>query len=778
MTVRKPMKAVIMCGGAGSRLKPLTEIRPKPLVKILNMPVLERILLHLFQTPNVSEICLSLGYKSQEIADFCNLRAFPVPVRLCEEARPLGTAGGVKNCLPESDEPVCVLSGDNLVGTDLSKVMAFHSAAGADVTLVGKDMDDPREYGTVVTDDRQNILSFVEKPTWERAQSRRVNTGIYILSPEILKLIPAHTFFDFSEHLFPLLLERRKRFLCYPSDAFWADIGEFPQYLQATAALLQTAGTPVPPGDALYTEDVTDESGNTIVAPCLIGRGARLGADNRIGPNVVLGNDAALGSGCFLKDCVVGEGAQIGDRTDVIGAILDENVRVGANCVMEKGAVAAYGAEIGNFTRVLAGVKIWPGKKILPESVLSADMFYESPQRLEADSFGVSGKVYSQFTAADAAKLGQAVASVRGTVRIGVGCDSKSCSEIYKTLCAAGIRSCGVICYDFEEIFKAQAQFYSAYCGLDLFLYISASGDTVNVSFLGGSGLPVSAKKAREINNNFRFSAFSFASARESTELFRMHLLSTAYTAALHRMLPQSLDGMAVSAECENECLKTLFRDFLKKAGAAEGQGGLQFLINETGTEMYCIENDRFYAGDRIKAALCELEFARGRSVIVPEDAPLSLEETAARYGVRVSRMYENAEETRKEPMEILENLWNFDAVFLCVKLLQVLVGADTSLEKLLETQRDFSVRKKVIEFDCPPAKLRDRIEATGARKTNADDVYYTLRDKKGTARVRQLGNANRLRVLVQAADMEAAKEIAAQISAKINARIDNKIKK
>lgn len=773
------MKAVIMCGGAGSRLKPLTEVRPKPLVEILNMPVLERILRHLSQTQGVSEVFLSLGFKAQDIASFCAARSFPLPVRLCEETTPLGTAGGVKNCLPESDEPVCVLSGDNLIGVDLDKVLAFHTAAGADVTLVGKDVPDPREYGTVVTDDQQNILSFIEKPTWEQARSGRINTGVYILSPAILELIPANTFYDFSEHLFPLLLERKKRFLCYPSDAFWADIGEFPLYLSASAALLQTPDTPVPPGDVLYTEDHTDAAGNTFFAPCLVGGGARFGANNRIGPFAVIGAGVRIGSGCLLKDCVVGENAVIGDGTDVLGAILDENVTVGANCVLESGAVAAYGVQIGNFARVLAGVKIWPGKKILPESVLSADMFYDSPQQLEADVFGVSGKLYSQFTVSDAARLGQAIASVRGTMRIGVGNDGKSSSEVYKALCAAGIRSCGVICYDFEEIFKAQAVFYAAYCALDLFLYISTSGDTLNVSFFGRNGFPVSAKTAREINSNFRFSAFSFASAEESTEIFRMHLLSTAYTAALHRLLGQGLGGLAVSAECENPCLKSLFCDFLKKAGAAERPGGVQFLLNETGTDMYCIENDRFYSADRIRAALCELEFAEGKTVIVPEDVPVLLEETAKKYGARVVRLYENAGEAPAEPMELLECLWCFDAVFLCVKLLQVLVTAKISVEELLYAQRDFSVRRKVIELDCPPAKLRERLEAAGARKDRGTDVYYRISGSKGTAQLRQLGNANRLRMLVEAADMETAKELTAQISAKISGcDIDNKTKK
>ena len=762
------MKAVIMCGGLGSRLRPLTEIRPKPLVRILNVPVLELILRRLSETEGVKDVYLSLGYKAQEIIEFCERKQFGATLHYCEEDRPLGTAGGVKNCLNASDEPVCVLSGDNLFETELGKVLAYHTAAGADVTVVGREVSDPREYGTIIKDAENRILSFVEKPTWEQAQSTLINTGIYMLSPTVLDLIPPGRYFDFSEHLFPLLLEEKKSFYCYTSNAFWADIGEFRLYRETSAALLQKDDLPRETPGRRYTRDFTDGDGNTMVAPCLVGPGVKLGSNNRIGPNTVIGPGTVIGDGCCIRDAVVGEDATVEDHSDVLGAIVDDHVLIGANCVVEKDAVIAYGAEIGKFSRVLSGVRVWPGKKTGSESVLSADMFYESPEALEVDLFGVSGRIFSQFTVSDAAKLGQAIASVKGMQRIGVGCDRKNSSGIYRSLCAAGIRSCGVICYDFEEIFKAQAFFYSAYCSLDAFIYISTGDETVNFSFFGKNGLPVSAKTARAVNNNFRFSAFRFASERQSTDVFRMHLLSTAYTAALHRALSCGISGRVISVECENRCLKTLFRDFLAKAGAAEGPGGLQFLLNENGTDMYCIENDRFYSSDRIKAALCELEFAENSGVIVPEDAPSAVERIAGDYGAPVTRLYENAGEQTADPRAFLENLWNFDAVFLCVKLLRVLVTGELTVEELLSSRRSFFVRKKVIELDCPPSLLRDKIKAAGAGK-NAADVYYTLKNAKGTARLRQLGNLSRVRVLVEAADMETAKELTAEINAKFS---------
>lgn len=773
------MKAVVMCGGIGSRMRPLTEVRPKPLIDVLGIPVLERILRELSQTEEISEVFLSLGYRAQDLISFCESTDYQATLRYREEDKPLGTAGGVKNCIRKSVEPVCVLSGDNLFGFNLKKVLDYHLASGADFTVVGKETEDPREYGTILKDAQGNILAFREKPTWEQTESMLINTGVYIISPEILEMIPEHEFCDFSEHLFPRLLKEHKRFLCYTTKEFWADIGSFPLYSETVRELLSSRNVWIRDGDTLITEDTADENGNALIAPCLIRKDASFGCNNRIGPFSVIGSGASVGSGCFIRNSVLGENVIVEDRSDVIGAVLDDNVRVGANCVLESGVVAAYGCDISKFSRVMSGVKIWPGVRVLPESVLSSDVSCETPQQLEVDLFGVSGKLYSQFTVSDAAKLGQAIASVNHTQRIGVGSDRFNSSEIYKALCAAGIRSCGVICYDFEEIYRAQAYFYSAYCALDAFLYISTSGDTVNVSFFGKNGMPVDAKTARAVNSNFRFSAFSFSPPERSTEVFRMHLLSTAYTAAMQRMLSCSVSGRVITVESDNLCLKNLLTDFLKKSGAGEGGPGLQFLFNETGSELYCIENDKFYSSDRIRAALCELEFAQGKNVIVPEDAPLHLEETAKRYGVHVSRLYENAPGAAVDPQVFLENVWNFDAVFLCVKLLNVLVTAGVTLQSLLASQPGFNLRKKVVEVDCLPSNLRNRIASAGVEREPENGVYYGFNDAKGSVKVRQLGNANRVRILAQAGSMEAAKELTAQIQAKINAAdIDNFSKK
>jgi len=761
------MKAVIMCGGAGTRLRPITEVTPKPLVKLLNTPVLEIIINRLIKA-GIRDIYLSLGYKAQDIIDFCESRNFDADISYREEESPLGTAGGVKNCIKKTEDTVIVLSGDNVFTVDLTKVTEYHRVSDADVTLVAKEVEDPREYGVVLKDPEGNITGFQEKPSWENARSFNVNTGIYILKGEILDMIPDGTFYDFATDLFPKILLEHKKFMCYKTEELWGDIGEFPALLELTADILSLYTGEFDVKGNVYTEDYIDERGNQISAPCLIGKNVTLGSSNRIGPFAIIGDNCVISDGTVISESILGDGAEVGSGSDVLSCVIDENVKIGSNCVIEKNAVLGYGCKIGNFTRILSGYKIWPGKNISSESVVSRDMFYETPESIEADVFGISGKIFSQLTLSDAVKLGQAAASVKNIRRIGIGTDDSAPADIYKTVCAGAVRSCGVICYDFENVFKAQGYFYGAYCSLDSFIYISTSDNTVNFSFFGKNGMPVSASAAREINNNFRFSSFNYSEPSACGELFRMNLLSTAYTSALHKTLSCSVNKRKVRFECENKTLSSLLSEFFGKLGVLNEPGGIQFLINSNGTDMYCIENDKFYSSDRIKAALSELRFAEGKDVVIGEDAPDIISEKAKEYGCRLFSLCENGVKPEISEYLFIENLWNFDAVFLCVKLLSVITQANITVSELMETQHDFTLRKKVFEINCPPSQVRTLIEETGAQKNEGDDPFYTVSSSKGKAKIRQLGNKSRVKVVVEAADMETAKELSGEISSKL----------
>ena len=759
-------------------MQPLTETTPKPLIRILNVPVLKHIMEAVIKA-GIRDIRLSLGYKAMEIMEYCEKKQFPADIRYYEETKPLGTAGGVKNCVTETDADVLVLSGDNIFNIDLRAVVEYHRKTNAEVTLVGKEVDNPREYGVIKCDRENRVIGFQEKPTWEIAETCLVNTGIYVMKGRILNLIPSDAEYDFAGQVFPDVLNRKMRFMCCRTELMWGDIGEFDAYRSLSHEMLEKYRDQFSYVGTLYKEDVEDERGNRILAPCLIGEDCTFEENCTVGPYAVLGRGVSVGGGGTVRGCLVGDRVEIGNNTDIIDAILDDDVQVGPNCVVERNSVLGYGVKIGRFSRVLPGYRIWPGRSISPENIISKDMFFETPEGIDADIYGVSGKAYAEFSLSDALKLGQAIASVKKIRRVGVGCDTKEISELYKNVCMCGLRACGAICYDYETVYKAQSYYYSAYSDLDMFLYISTADQTVNISFFGKGGFSVDPSVARAVNNNYRFSAFRFTSEQSYVEIFRMHLLRASYQSALKKMMPASLAGIRIRVECENKIISSLLEGLFHSLGASKEQGGIQILLNDDGTEMYCIEKDHVYSGDRIRSVLCELAFARDSVVILPEDAPDFLLEKARVYNSRAIRMTYAANLPERCGEAFIDNLWNFDAVFLCAKVIGVITEAHTDLEHLMSLQSDFVLRKKIITLDRSPAVIRRMILKAGGRKKDSEDVYYSFSGRRDAdVKVRQLGNTNRLRVVIQASDTEAAKEISADLIAKLKSiHIDNNSK-
>ena len=234
------MKAVVMAGGSGSRLRPLTVGRPKPMVPLVNKPVLAHIL-DLLKYHNFSEVVITVQYLADYIEDyFGDGSSLGLTIHYSVEEGPLGTAGSVKNAQAYLDETFMVISGDALTDIDLSGVLRFHQEKGALATITLKSVANPLEYGIVVTDTDGRITQFLEKPSWSQVISDTVNTGIYVLEPEVLDLLEPNQAYDFSRDVFPLLLSRGHTSpYGYIAEGYWCDIGNIPAYMKATADILE-----------------------------------------------------------------------------------------------------------------------------------------------------------------------------------------------------------------------------------------------------------------------------------------------------------------------------------------------------------------------------------------------------------------------------------------------------------------------------------------------------------------------------------------------------------
>ena len=765
------MNAVVMCGGLGSRMLPLSEKTPKPMLRVVNRPVLDFLLKKLVRD-GFSSIYLSLGYRAEEIVSYVEGRDYGARIVCCPEEKPLGTAGGVKHALREAPGDFLVLSGDNIIDFPLDRLREAHYLSGRPVTIVGTMADDPRDYGVIVSDKNGEVLRFTEKPDWEHVRSFFVNTGIYFCAGDVLELIPEGEPFDFAKDLFPRMLREKRKIGCVEGKGGWYDIGGIAEYLQTNAALLRDPDSAEPGAGAYYGSDATDGNGNRMIAPCLIGEGVSLGGGVTVGPFCCIGDGTQIGRDCVITESIVGADCVIGSATDVHSAVLADRVRVRENALVESGAVIGYGAEIGRFSRLFPGVKVSAGVRVPPESLVSADLRDRSGVSAAFDAFGMSGSLYAGITLFDALKLGQALASA-DCGRIGFGCDGAPASEVYLGVCRFGAVSCGAEAYDFGTVFQGQICFYAHHCSLGAFVFVSCRDGEISFRFSGENGLPFPKAQRRRIADSYRYGAFSYAEPGREGRRYRMELFSSVYQSKLKKMFANFRQSVDLTVESSNRCLTETVGAVLQYPDRSALPFRLLFITDGSGSEAYVAEDDKVFYISAVQLFLCEYEFAQGNDVAVPEDAPELIEKKAGSFGRRVFRVGADSEELPDKALAF-RCLWAFDSVFLAFRVCEMIAQTKMKLAELLKNVESVSVRKNICVFDCEPAQLHRTMETVlGGREPGS--VYYRAVGKGSAAKIRQLGDSNRVRILSESAEMEAAKELSTEIAEKIHrAIIDN----
>jgi NDP-sugar pyrophosphorylase family protein len=351
------VKAVVLVGGEGTRLRPLTYSQPKPLLPIANQPFLERQLAWLARH-GVDEVVLSLGYLPDAFeAHFPEGRFGDLALRYAVEDHPLGTAGAIRFAAEGIDERLVVCNGDVLTTLDLGELVAFHDARGAEATICLTKVDDPSAFGVVPTRDDGEVVAFVEKPPKGRAPTNWINAGTYVLEPSVLQQIPERLTVSIERETFPRMLDEPRRLYAMASDAYWLDIGTPEKYLQAHADVLAgvLGGAPAPdaresaPGIWVQGDAHVDGEAR-LEAPVLLGDGARVDAGARVAGSVV-GPRASIGAGARVLRAVVHEGATLETDAEVIDSVVGPRARLGT------GAIASDHTIIGSDAVLDAGAR-------------------------------------------------------------------------------------------------------------------------------------------------------------------------------------------------------------------------------------------------------------------------------------------------------------------------------------------------------------------------------------------------------------------------------------
>src|SRR6478609_2904393 len=365
------MQAVILVGGEGTRLRPLTSTVPKPVVPLVDRPFIAY-MLEWLRAHDVDDVVMSCGFLATSVRNVLgDGSAFGLRLRFVEEPEPRGTAGALKYAEDLLDERFLMLNGDVLTDIDLTAQLAQHEATGAVGTLALVPVEDPSAYGLVRTDDDHSVREFVEKPTADSIDTNLISAGAYVLERRVLDLIPPDRNVSIEREIWPRLVGAG--LFAFAADAYWLDIGTPERYLQATFDILegnvQTAVTDRLGAGFVAVGDNVETAGR-IVPPAVVERGCRIAEGAHVGSLVVLGDGVSVGEGSKIERSVVLNGSQIGPHCTLQDCIVAAGVRIGEGTVVSGGAVLGEGVTVGERNVLSRGVRVFPQTE-LPDGAIT-----------------------------------------------------------------------------------------------------------------------------------------------------------------------------------------------------------------------------------------------------------------------------------------------------------------------------------------------------------------------------------------------------------------------
>jgi mannose-1-phosphate guanylyltransferase / phosphomannomutase len=446
------MRAVVMAGGEGTRLRPLTTNVPKPLLPVVGEPMMGH-LLRLLSRHGIDQAVVTVQYLAASIRSyFGDGDEYGVRLSYATESVPLGTAGSVKNAeMGLAGEPFLVVSGDALTDIDLTDLVAFHHRTGAMVTVALARKPNVIEFGNVITADDGRIERFIEKPTWGQVFSDTVNTGIYVMSPGVLDLVPADEKVDWSADIFPRLIAAGEPIYGYVTDRYWEDVGTIDSYLSVQGDVLRgrveahIGGFEVAPQVWLGEGAVVDR-GAVLESPCFVGAHARVEADSVVGPGTVLGSNVVLRRGARVVGSLLDASVYVDTGSEISSALIGRSCEVRARVHVGPGAVIADQCVLGEEVQVSAGVHVYPAKQIDAGAVISDNVIWEAQaHRSLFGPRGVSGIVNLDMTPEMVVRLAAAYAALlpKGST-VTVGRDHSRAARAMNRCLAGSLTAAGL----------------------------------------------------------------------------------------------------------------------------------------------------------------------------------------------------------------------------------------------------------------------------------------------------------------------------------------------
>jgi mannose-1-phosphate guanylyltransferase/phosphomannomutase len=514
-----------MAGGEGTRLRPLTSNQPKPMVPIVGKPCMEHII-ELLRRHGFEDVIVTVAFLPQAIRGyFGSGEGLGVDIGYSVEESPLGTAGSVRLAAGRLDDTFLVISGDALCDVDLTALVDAHREKGASVTIGLKAVENPLEFGIVVTDEDGRVERFLEKPSWGQVFSDTINTGIYVVEPEVLKHIPQDRPYDFSKELFPLLLEMGRPIYGHVFDGYWQDIGNLDQYRQANfdaldeSVRLEIDGIRIR-GNIWLGEGVDLDDLDAIAGPAYLGNYCRVGRGAHVGPYTVLSSSVTVRERGRVLRSIVDTSSYIGRSAEVVGAIVGRTCDLRAHVHVHEGVAIGDEVTVGAESVILPGVRIYPFKEVETGSTLHESLIWESrgTTRVFGKS-GVAGMVNVDLTPDVAVRLAAALGTaLKRGARVVASREGPAACRMIKRAMISGLSSTGVHVEDLRVSPAAVARHLVKSEAHDAGFHVGISPndpEVIRIQFFEALGVEMSDAMQKEVEKHFTRGEFRRVAASE-----------------------------------------------------------------------------------------------------------------------------------------------------------------------------------------------------------------------------------------------------------------------
>jgi mannose-1-phosphate guanylyltransferase/phosphomannomutase len=507
------MKAVVMAGGEGTRLRPMTSSMPKPLLPVVNRPIMAHVL-RLLKRHGLTDVVVTVQFLASLVRNyFGDGEDMGMAITYANEETPLGTAGSVKNAEEAlHDDTFLVISGDALTDIDLGELVRFHKDKGALVTVCLKRVPNPLEFGITIVDDDGRVERFLEKPTWGQVFSDTVNTGIYVMEPEVFDYVAPDEVVDWSGDVFPQLLKEGRPIFGYVADGYWEDVGTHESYVQAQADVLaghvdvEIDGFEMAPG--VWVAEGAEVDPNAILkGPLYVGGYAKVEAGAELREHTVIGSNVVVKSGAFLHRAIVHDNVYVGPQTNLRGCVIGKNTDVMRAARVEEGVVVGDECLIEEEAIVSAGVKVYPFKTIEAGAVVNTSVIWESRgQRSLFGPRGVSGIVNVEITPELVVRLTSAYATtLKKGVTVSTARDGSRAARALKRAVISALQSSAINVRDLELQPASVARMETARGSAGGVLIRTTPGvpDSVDIQFLDERGADLSQAAQRKLERVF-----------------------------------------------------------------------------------------------------------------------------------------------------------------------------------------------------------------------------------------------------------------------------------